>query len=338
MGRIYAIALNAFREAIRDRVLFAVLGLAAASLLVGTSLAWLSLAEQVRIVVDHGVVTMSWLSNMVAIFLGASFLYKEIELRTLYVILAKPVARWEFVLGKYLGIVATSVVFLALTASMLLGLLSLQAVESAGPPGSGWSWLLRQLSSSRGARALAIAALAITTLILGKAAARVPLLARAREALGAAIGVFSALALLGVTASVARAVAPTEVRYVLLSTLLVAGEVAVTGAVAVFFSSFSTPVVTGVLTLGVLLVGRSAGAILELRPRQMPLELRELLQGVATVVPNLHLFVPSRLTLLPHEEVASVPGYIANVLSHGALYAAILVAAAGLLFRRRDLT
>jgi hypothetical protein len=338
MRRIYAIALNAYREAIRDRVLFGVLGLAAASLLLGLSLAFLSIAEQSRILVDHGVVTMSWISNLVAIFLGASFLYKEIELRTLYVILAKPVARWEFVLGKYLGIVATAVVFIALTGSMLLLLLDLQTAESTGPPGAGVAWLSRQVLGSRRARLALLALVAVGALALTRAAARVPLIARAREALGAAVSVLLSLGLLALCAALARPVAPTETRYVLLSAALVAGEVALTAAVAMFFSSFSTPFVTGMLTLGLFLVGRSAGAMLELRGRQVPAEIRTLLRGVATVVPNLQLYVPSRQALVPRDEALAVGRYLASALGYSVLYTAVLLAVAAWLFRRRDLT
>ena len=154
MTRIFAIALNAYREAIRDRVLLGVVGLAAASLLFGLLMAWLPPSEQIRILTDHGIVTISWLANLVAIFLGASFLYKEIELRTLYVILAKPVARWQFVVGKYFGILMTAIVFIALTASMLLVLVNLQAAEvpRRAKLGAGVAWLAHKIASSRTAR------------------------------------------------------------------------------------------------------------------------------------------------------------------------------------------
>lgn len=338
MGRIYAIALNAYREAIRDRVLFGVLGLAAASLLFGASLAWLSIAEQVRILVDHGLVTISWLSNLVAIFLGASFLYKEIELRTLYVILAKPVARWEFIVGKYLGIVTTAMVFIALTGSMLLLLLDLQAAEATGPSGAGWAWLSRQLLASRKTRAALIVITVLFFLAATRIASRIPAVARARESLGAAVTVLLSLALLAITAALARTVAPVETRYVLLSTVLIMGEVVLTAAVAMLFSSFSTPFVTAMLTFGMFLVGRSAGAMLELRGRQVPPQIRELLRAVSTVVPNLQLYVPSRYALVPSDEALSVTPYLVSALSYSILYAAVLLAAAAYLFRKRDLT
>jgi hypothetical protein len=337
VGRSYAIALNAYREAIRDRVLIGVLGLAATSLLFGLSLAWLSLAEQVRILVDHGLTTVSWLANLVAIFLGASFLYKEIELRTLYVILAKPLARWEFVLGKYLGILATAAVFIAVTASMLLLLLSLQTVEAHGPPGAGVGWLSHQLATSRPMRFGTMAAGAVVVMLVLRALGRARWLEPLRSALGSATSAVLALGLLGVCIAVARSVAPVETRFVLRGCALVCGEVCVTAGIAVFFSAFSTPFVTGLLTLGVFLIGRCAGLMLEFRGRSVPAEVRDLLQAVATVVPNLQLFVPSRQTLLEVDDGAAVWRYIGQAWAHGGLYALLLVLVSTLLFRRRDL-
>lgn len=337
VGRIYAIALNAYREAIRDRVLFGVLGLALASLIFGASLAWLSLNEQVRILVDHGVVTISWLSNLVAVFLGASFLYKEIELRTLYVILAKPVTRWQFVLGKYLGIVGTALVFIGLTASMLLLLLDVQAAEAAGASGAGLAWLVRQVTASRAKRVVALFAAMAVIAVLLRVTLRIPVVQRIRDALGAAVTLVLTIALLAVTATMARAVAPDDTRYVLMSCGLVAGEVVITAAIAMLFSSFSTPFVTGMLTLGVFIVGRTAGTMMDMRGRTLPPEVKDLLKGVATVVPNLQLFVPSRDALMNPERGLEAWRYIAETMGYGILYAAVLLFVSALVFRKRDL-
>jgi hypothetical protein len=114
--------------------------------------------------------------------------------------------------------------------------------------------------------------------------------------------------------------------------------VTVTAAIATLFSSFSTPFVTGMLTLGAFLVGRSAGAMLELRSRAVPAEVRRVLQSISTVVPNLQLFVPSRQTLLSTDSGLDAGRYLATTLGYGALYALLLLLAATLIFRRRDLT
>jgi len=337
VGRIYAIALNAYREAIRDRVLFGVLGLAAASLLLGFSIAWLSVADQVRILADHGIVTISWLSNLVAIFLGASFLYKEIELRTLYVILAKPVTRWEFVLGKYFGILGTALVFIGVTASLLMVLLVMQAAEATGPTGAGVAWLTRQVLASRRVRLLTLAALVIVMLVGARASRRIEFVRRVSDAVGAAMTLLLTFALLGMTAGMARTLAPDDTRYVLLACVLVAGEVVITAAIAMLFSAFSTPFVTGMLTLGTFVVGRSAGTMLEIRGRTLPSEVRTLLRGVSTVVPNLQLYVPSRDALMDPERGLEAWRYLLETLGYSVLYASVLLFASAMIFRRRDL-
>ncbi|MBL8678601.1 MAG: ABC transporter permease [Myxococcales bacterium] len=337
MNRAYAIALNAFREAVRDRVLFGVLGLAIASLAFGTSLAWLSVSEQVRVLVDHGIVTISWLSNLVAIFLGASFLYKEVELRTLYVILAKPVARWQFVLGRYLGIVATAVVFIALTAAALLSVLVFVAAESRAGSGASES-VLSVIRSSRGAR---FAALSVVVLLgtLGLAvSSRAKALAPLRAALSGAGALLGSIALCGLVSAVSASVAPDETIYVLVSCALAVIEVCITAALATLVSSFSTPFVTGALSLGFFLIGRSTGAILELKARQLPAEVLQLLRVVAEVFPNLYLYVPTRQSLSLAQGFAPVASFVAQLATYGLAYSALFVGGAALLFRRRDLT
>lgn len=334
MGRAYAIALNAFREAVRDRVLFGVLGLAVASLLFGTSLAWLSVNEQTRVLTDHGVVTISWLANLVAIFLGASFLYKEVELRTLYVILAKPVARWQFVLGRYLGIVATAVVFIALTSSALLILLDFVAAESHATAAS----FIDGLRASRSSRAVALlGALGLTTLTLA-GVSRAKALEPVRAATSGAGVPIASLALLAVVSALSNTVAPQETAFVLFSSAIVALEVCLTAAIATLVSSFSTPFVTGALSLGLFLIGRSTGAMLDLKARQLPGDLMRAIKLVPEVFPNLHLFVPSRQSLALTYGASPVLAFVGQLAIYTLFHAVIFVGAAALLFRRRDLT
>jgi ABC-type transport system involved in multi-copper enzyme maturation permease subunit len=159
VNRVYAIALTAFREAIRDRILFAVLGLGAALVCLGLGMGALSTGDTTRIVVDQGLATISVLSNLVAIFLGANFLYNELELRTLYVLLAKPVARHEVVLGKFTGVLVTVAVFIAVTASVLLVLVTLTAAEESVASITRAQHVLGvgyQLARSRGVRLAAL--------------------------------------------------------------------------------------------------------------------------------------------------------------------------------------
>src|SRR5437870_7555468 len=107
---ILAIARNAFREAVRDRVLYNlvvfVLLLITSAIFVGE----LSAGEEAKITVDLGLSAMLLFGVFIAVFVGVGLVYKEIERRTLYSILSKPIGRGEFLLGKYLGLCLTLLV------------------------------------------------------------------------------------------------------------------------------------------------------------------------------------------------------------------------------------
>lgn len=332
-ARTFAIALTSFREALRDRVLFAVLGVGAASVLFGLGMGSLSYAESVRIVVDHGLVTISLLANLIAIFLGANFLYKELELRTLYVLLAKPVARHELVVGKYLGILLTAAVFVTLIAALLLGIVTLAAADDSYAAAQRLEAAVGpalHLARSRGLRLAALAAVLV--------AVPLPLLfPRVRRAASLAAALPVAGALLAGFASLAYVVAPAETVFVLCGALLTLAEVAVTAAVSMLFSSFSTPFVTAIFSVGVFAIARSTWLMQHLPRRNFPAAIREALQGIARVVPNLHLFVPERAVLLTDDPNHPLARYVALAALYAALWAVGLLAASSLLFRRRDL-
>jgi Cu-processing system permease protein len=332
-GRTFAIALTSFREALRDRILFAVLGLGAASVLFGLGLGSLSYAESVRIVVDHGLVTISLLANLIAIFLGANFLYKELELRTLYVLLAKPVARHELVLGKYLGILFTIAVFVTVIAALLLALVTLIATDDSYSAA-------QRLEAAVGPVAHVIRSRSMRLAALGGVLALIPLpllFPRLRRALSLAALLPLAAALLAGFASLAYIVAPAETVFVLVGALLVFAEVTVTAAVSMLFSSFSTPFVTAILSLGVFVIARSTWLMQHLPRRNFPAAARAALQGITRIVPNLHLFVPERAVLLSDDPNHPLVRYVLLATGYAALWAAGLLAASSLLFRRRDL-
>src|SRR6202171_3243796 len=108
--RVVAIARNAFREAVRDRVLYNlvvfVLLLIAGAIFLGE----LSAGQEAKIIVDLGLSAILLFGVFISIFVGVGLVYKEIERRTLYAILSKPIGRAEFLLGKYLGLCLTLLV------------------------------------------------------------------------------------------------------------------------------------------------------------------------------------------------------------------------------------
>ncbi len=108
--RITCIASNTFREAVRDRVLynliaFAVL-LSGAAILVGQ----ISIDIEKLVVINLGLTAVSLFGVVIAIFIGIGLVSKEIEKRTLYTVLSRPVRRWEFIVGKFFGLAGTLVV------------------------------------------------------------------------------------------------------------------------------------------------------------------------------------------------------------------------------------
>lgn len=105
--RTLAIARNAFREAVRDRVLYNLVLFVL--LLIGGAifLGELSAGQESKIIIDLGLSAMLLFGVFIAIFVGVGLVYKEIERRTLYAILSKPIGRGQFLLGKYLGLCLT---------------------------------------------------------------------------------------------------------------------------------------------------------------------------------------------------------------------------------------
>ncbi len=113
-SRLSAITLNTFREAVRDRVLYNlilfVLLLVASAPLFGQ----ISIGLERLILVNVGLSSISFFGVVIAIFIGTGLVSKEIEKKTLYTILSRPARRWEFIVGKYFGLLLTLIVNAAL--------------------------------------------------------------------------------------------------------------------------------------------------------------------------------------------------------------------------------
>jgi ABC-type transport system involved in multi-copper enzyme maturation permease subunit len=305
VGPLYAIAINTFREAVRDKVLYGVLGFGCAVLFFTLAIAELSLNQQARVIEDVGLASISLFSVIVSVFLGSSLLYKEIERKTLYVILPKPISRTEFLLGKYFGIVLTAMVFIGLMGSLQLWITAVQA--GANP-------------------------LLVLGVLLGLAGLLGLSLWRASDR----TAVLVPFALVALCASAAL-VSTTEGRLqpVLAQLALILIEVLVLTAVALLFSSFSTPFLTGVFTLGVWLAGRAADDMATIKTKAVGETLKKLLHVASEVLPNLQLYMPGR-TLLSGEGSVPLWQYVGQSSLYGLLYSTLLLVFATLIFRRRD--
>lgn len=115
-ARIVTIASNTFREAVRDRVLYNLIAfallLSGAAIFVGQ----ISIDIEKLVVINLGLTAVSLFGIVIAIFIGIGLVSKEIDKRTLYTVLSRPVQRWEFIVGKYFGLAGTLVVNASLMA------------------------------------------------------------------------------------------------------------------------------------------------------------------------------------------------------------------------------
>ncbi len=121
MQKIITIALNTFRESTRDKVFYSLLVFAMLMLSFSLVLGSLTVGDEIKIIKDFGLASISIFGVLIAIFVGISLVYKEVEKRTIYVILANPIARYQFILGKYAGLSLTLFVeVIVMSAALLL--------------------------------------------------------------------------------------------------------------------------------------------------------------------------------------------------------------------------
>lgn len=265
MSRIAALALNTFREAVRNKVLYILLMFAIVLLGLTYFFSQGALHEQVRVIRDVGLVGIEVVGALIAIFIGVNLVYKELDRKTVFALIPKPIRRWEFVLGKYVGMLVTLAVLMAIMAVTLFLVLWFALSVFGGDNDNG---------------------------------------------------------------TVLRAV------------LLVFGEVAVITAIAVLFSSFSSPILSGALTLGIFAVGHFTPELRELIGKVDSGPLRALLRGGMRLFPDLHLFYVSG-SMVGGQHV-SVHGafvdwaYVGMAGLYGALYCAAAIALAMIVFSRRD--
>ena len=104
MRQVSAIAVNTFKETIRDRVLAVIIVFALIMIVGGLWLGSISLGEQGRMMKDFGLVAVTFFGLIVAVFVAAGLVHKEVEKRTVFVLFSKPVSRAAFIAGKFIGL------------------------------------------------------------------------------------------------------------------------------------------------------------------------------------------------------------------------------------------
>lgn len=256
LWRISAIARNAFREAVRDRVLYNlvlfVLLLTAASIFIGE----LSGGQERKVIVDLGLSAMLLFGVFIAIFVGVGLVYKEIERRTIYAVFSKPVGRGEFLVGKYLGLCLTLLVnVLVMAVGVSLALLYVSR---------GWDPLI-----------------------------------------------------------------PT----IWPAVLLIYIELMLLTAVALLFSSFSSPALSALLTFFVFIIGHFSADLKGLATSMGSTSARWLFNALYYLLPNLSNY--SFITPAAHGRAPDA-GFVFAATLYALVYIAVILAAATLVFSRRN--
>jgi Cu-processing system permease protein len=311
IGRVFAIAMNTYREAVRARVLFGLLGAALVITLYSLVIASMSLRDEMRVVADIGSASVSLFAVLVAIVLGATSLYGEVELKTVFPILTRQLRRHEYLVGKYLGIVAVVVAFVAIDGATVLGIIAVQSGQDV---------------------TLTLEVAFVVVVVLAVGLWRAP---RSRVFV-----VFPWALLAFVAMALVAGGAGGERRLVVASSLLTVAEIAIVAAIATLFSSFSSPFLTTIFTLMVFAIGRSTDTLANLPARSFGPALGPVLRAggrvLSKILPNLYLYVPPRSVLLGEVPGTPIVSYVVMAWATAVFYAVVLLAVSAIVFRRRD--
>jgi ABC-type transport system involved in multi-copper enzyme maturation permease subunit len=125
--KVYSIALNTIREAIRSRILYLLLIFALLMIASSRIVSLLTVGDELKIIKDIGLISISFFGVLMAVFIGIGLVSKEIEKRTIYNIISKPIQRYQFLLGKYFGLLLTLLINIAIMTLLFLVIIYLKS-------------------------------------------------------------------------------------------------------------------------------------------------------------------------------------------------------------------
>jgi Cu-processing system permease protein len=253
LWRIWVLASNTYREAVRDKLLYNLLLFAALMIASSILLAQVQIGKDDRIYRDVGLSAISFFGVLIAIFVGINLVHKELSTKTIYTMLAKPVRRWEFLLGKYFGLLTLLAVEVAIMSACFLGVLVWTGAEFQ----MGLVW----------------------------------------------------------------------------SIALIYCELALVTAIAMFFSSFTTPYLSAMFTIALWIIGHLSADLRAFGSKSEMPGLKELLEALYWTLPNLdRLDIKADASAGKPIDLARVGG----AALYAWLYSFVLMSGATLLFQRRD--
>lgn len=266
MRVVRCIAVNVFRESVRDKVLYNLVFFAVMLMAVSYLLGQLTAGQDIKIIKDLGLAAMSIFGLFIAVFIGIGLVSKEVDRRSIYSLLSKPIRRQEFIIGKYLGLVLTLLVNILVMTAAYYAVLGYMAWMAGGWFLPGWE---------------------------------------------------------------APAVDPALLKAVAMIFL----QLMIVTALALLFSTFSSPMLAAALTFGLYVVGhfnadlRNFENVVDSRP------LVAIARGLYYVLPNL---APLDVKTQVVHALPVAPAYLLLNTAYAVVYVGALLTAATVIFARRD--
>ena len=312
MSKIWAIALNTFKEAVRNRILY-ILFIFALLILAGSGvISDLTIAEKERIIRDLGLASISFFGLLIAVFVGIGLIYNEMDKKTIYTIISKPIHRYQFILGKFVGLLLTIYIIVLLMCLFFLFVLHLQSLTSRDTIDKvmwyqeNGEWVHKPF-----------------TVYIGY------LIKSACLSFIRAIGSFLSIYQTGITQNIVPVVFYTSL------------ELAIITAFAILYSTITSPTLSAILTVLTFIIGRLNEDIIRyawrLKEKENAIESigGTLKYGFAYIAahisPNLELF-NKRV-----EAVYGTVGFDSIAVYYGIFYTACIIILAILAFRRRNI-
>jgi Cu-processing system permease protein len=266
MNTIPAVAINVFRESVRDRVLYVLVVFALLLIAVSFLIGEITAGQDIKVIKDLGLAAISLFGLLIAVFIGVGLVWKEVERRSIYSLLAKPLRRHEFVLGKYCGLALT--LFVTLSVMTATFYIVLAVLGTTFPPATQAAWA-----------------------------------------------------------------APATDPALLKAVVLILMELLLVTAIALFFSTFSSPFLSIALTLAIWVIGTLSA---DLRHGEVFLGSPAavlMLRVLYYVLPNFAAFDVK--TQVVH--ALAVPwSYVGLTTLYGASYTALVLLGAAVIFQRRE--
>ena len=266
MTPIFVVARGVFKESVRDRIPYNLLFFAVLLMASSFLLAQITAGQDVKIIKDLGLASASAIGVLIAVFIGISLVTREVERRSIYSLLSKPVTRSQFILGKYLGLTLTLAANLAVMALAFYAVLAYLEWFTPDSVGAGWE-------------------------------------------------------------------APATDPRMLKAFVLIGVELMLITAVALFFSTFSSPFLSAALTLAVYVIGHFSSDLKNLDAIVDSPALALVARGLYFAIPNLSLLDVKAAVV--HAQAVSLQEMLIGAAS-GGLYIGLLLLGSVIVFSRRD--